>query len=76
MIKRISLALLASAILIAPGFAASSASQPPLQSNAQVVAATTKAKPATRTFGKAKSIKRKYSATGPKARVTSANDAA
>jgi type IV secretion system protein TrbG len=71
MIKRTSIALLASAMAIMPGFAASPAAQPLLQRDAPVVAATTKAKP-----GKAKSIKRKYSATGPKARVTSANDAA
>jgi type IV secretion system protein TrbG len=76
MIKRTSLALLASAMAITPGFAAIPAAQPLLQRDAPVVAATTKAKPATRKPGKAKSIKRKYSATGPKARVTSANDAA
>jgi type IV secretion system protein TrbG len=74
MIKRTSLALLASAALLAPAFATSSATQPQLQRDATVAVAPAKVKPSTRKAGKAKAIKRH--ATGPKARVISANDAA
>jgi type IV secretion system protein TrbG len=74
MIKRTSLALLASAALILPVFAVSPATQPQLQREVPVVAAPAKVKPAPRKAGKAKAIKRH--AAGPKARVTSANDAA
>jgi type IV secretion system protein VirB9 len=76
MIKRTSLALLASAAFIAPGFAASPATQPSSQHKAQVIATPAKAQSAVKKPGKAKPAKRNHRTSEPKARVISANDAA
>lgn len=74
MITRTSIGLFASAVLLAPAFAAGLAAQPPLQSDGPVAVAAAEVKPATRKPRKAKAIKRH--ATGPTSRVSSANDAA
>lgn len=76
MIKRTSLALLASAALFVPAIAASPAVQPPSLHKAPTIATHPMAQSVVKKPAKAKPTKRKHSATGPKARVTSANDAA
>jgi type IV secretion system protein TrbG len=76
MIKNLTLGLLASAAITAPSFAASPAQQTRPQPDAPTIAVSVVPKPAIRNPGKARQAKRKHSATGPKARVASANDAA